>query len=527
MIRLDSYKHTPRMRIESIHLKNFKGVAEGELVFNCKNNPFENEIQSDILGIYGQNGSGKTTVLEAIKLAVSLIKGEEIKAEEYAGLISQGSESARMKIGFQFTCQDESVYHVEYAFSLSYKDIPVDKAMLNVRNEMAHSGSDVATAALMALLVPMPFSAIAYAANKTARKKEKSLPSTVKLLVVEDEVLSLSGSFYGTDYRFAPIFDTRSEDVAFLPKAKHADFFPKNTASVIKDLERYKQRAKYSSKSFIFSTEVRELLIEQFSQQAETPFNVLLYHLVYLANNNIRILDSIISGTSKNQMLPIYTAFGNVKVRLSDSTTTVDHEELSVLKTGIKGLNIILEQLIPGLSLEAVEQVDVDVSNDSVKRSSSTKKITVYSVRENTRIPLSQESTGILHLISALGLLSYAFANPSVTVAIDEIDAGVYEYLLGELLLIFEEYGRGQLIFTCHNLRPMEVLNRKFVCFTTTNPDNRYLKLKNIRKEKNLREAYLKEIIASDQDEELYSSAKHGKIASALQKAGEIIGQKT
>ena len=82
VIRLDSYKHTPRMRIESIHLKNFKGVAEGELVFNCKNNPFENEIQSDILGIYGQNGSGKTTVLEAIKLAVSLIKGEEIKAEE-------------------------------------------------------------------------------------------------------------------------------------------------------------------------------------------------------------------------------------------------------------------------------------------------------------------------------------------------------------------------------------------------------------------------------------------------------------
>ena len=177
--------------------------------------------------------------------------------------------------------------------------------------------------------------------------------------------------------------------------------------------------------------------------------------------------------------------------------------------------------------MEAVEQVDVDVSNDSAKQSSSMKEVSIYSVRENTRIPLSQESTGILHLISALGLLSYAFANPSVTVAIDEIDAGVYEYLLGELLLIFEEYGRGQLIFTCHNLRPMEVLNRKFICFTTTNPNNRYLKLKNIRKEKNLREAYLNEIIACDQDEELYSSAKHGKIASALQKAGEIIGQKT
>ncbi len=514
-----------RIRIESIYLKNFKGVSEGNLVFNCKNNPFDNEIQSDMLGIYGQNGSGKTTALEAIKLAVALMLGEEIKAEKYAGLISQGSESASMKIVFQFTNPDESIYHVEYAFSISYKDVPVDKAMLNVRNEMAHSGSEVAAAALMALLLPMPLTVMNYVDKAKSRKKEPILPPTVKLLVVEDEVISLSGSFYGTDYRFAPIFDTRSEDVAFLPKAKHAEIFPKNTASVMKDLERYKQRAKYTSKSFIFSNEVKQLISEQIMQDGENPFIFLLYEMCYHAYNDIRVLDSIISGTSKDQMLPIYTAFGSVKVRLSDSTTTVDYGELSTLKTGIEGLNVILEPLIPGLSLEAIEQVDVDVSNDKVKES-STKKVTVYSVRGNARILLSQESTGILHLISSLGLIAYAFSNPNVTVAIDEIDAGVYEYLLGELLLIFEEYGRGQLIFTCHNLRPMEVLNRKSVCFTTTNPNNRYLKLKNIRKEKNLREAYLKEIIAGDQDEELYSSAKHGKIASALQKAGEIVGKK-
>lgn len=181
---------------ESIYLKNFKGVSEGNLVFNCKNNPFDNEIQSDMLGIYGQNGSGKTTALEAIKLAVALILGEEIKAEKYAGLISQGSESARMKIVFQFTNPDESIYHVEYAFSISYKDVTVDKAMLNVRNEMAHS--DFA-AALMAVVAPMPISVLSNAAKKKAEKR----------LVVEDEVISLSGFFYGTNYRLLVFYDKK------------------------------------------------------------------------------------------------------------------------------------------------------------------------------------------------------------------------------------------------------------------------------------------------------------------------------
>ena len=51
------------------------------------------------------------------------------------------------------------------------------------------------------------------------------------------------------------------------------------------------------------------------------------------------------------------------------------------------------------------------------------------------------------------------------------------------------------------------------------------MKPKNIRNENNLRDVYLREIVLGGQEEELYSTAKHGKIASALQKAGEIIGQ--
>ncbi len=200
-------------------------------------------------------------------------------------------------------------------------------------------------------------------------------------------------------------------------------------------------------------------------------------------------------------------------------------ENLETLKNCLKGFNVILGQIIPGLSLEVSEeetQVDnVQFFARPPRTKESAWKVKVYSVRNNNRIPLAEESKGILHLITALGLFTFAFSNPCATVAIDEIDAGVYEYLLGELLLVFEEYGCGQLIFTCHNLRPLEVLNKKFVCFTTTNPDNRYIKPKSIRNENNLRDVYLREIITGGQEEELYSSVKHSKIAAALQKAGE------
>lgn len=75
----------------------------------------------------------------------------------------------------------------------------------------------------------------------------------------------------------------------------------------------------------------------------------------------------------------------------------------------------------------------------------------ILSVRGENRIPLKYESEGIKKLISILSILIAMYNNASVCVAVDEFDAGIYEYLLGEILRILEESGRGQLIFTSHN----------------------------------------------------------------------------
>lgn len=535
---------TPRIRIEKVELQNFKGVKNGVIEFNCLKAPIEKDTCSDIVGIYGQNGSGKTTLLEALHVAKLAMMGRKIPFDRYENIISQGSDSARMVISFQISNPDGSLYHLEYAFSIGIWEISesVPKENNKSKNVTKFTGGAISSAAISTSAIAvalgiagstvfLPAAAVAGAAGIVANQILKSSASgkdvlknegQVKRIAIFDEVLSLSGMFNGSMVRLGPIFDTRTTETVFLPKARQKSFFPNRTAAVLRDLQNQKNKALVNSKSFIFSDELSQLLLEQ---ESLTEYAKTILNLKAFAIQKIRILDSKSINTSELDSIPLYTANRSVNISKRDSTTFLGEEGLQTLKTAIKGLNVVLQQVIPGLSLEAVRQVDIDINERNTLAHATGTRVTVYSVRDKVRIPLAEESAGIIRLISSINLFSYAFVNPDVTVAIDEIDAGVYEYLLGELLLIFEEYGSGQLIFTCHNLRPLEVLNKKYIYFTTTNPENRYLKPKNIRNENNLRDVYLREIVLGGQEEELYSTAKHGKIASALQKAGEIIGQ--
>ena len=83
----------PTIRLAAIRLENFKSVKNGEIVFNCGKKHIPYGTQADILGLYGQNGSGKTSLVEALAILKNLLSGESVP-DEYADCVDVSSEYA-------------------------------------------------------------------------------------------------------------------------------------------------------------------------------------------------------------------------------------------------------------------------------------------------------------------------------------------------------------------------------------------------------------------------------------------------
>ncbi|MGL6229493.1 MAG: AAA family ATPase, partial [Culicoidibacterales bacterium] len=81
--------------------------------------------------------------------------------------------------------------------------------------------------------------------------------------------------------------------------------------------------------------------------------------------------------------------------------------------------------------------------------------------------------------------------------------------------------GKGQFIFTSHNLRVLEVLENKKLWFTTMNPNNRFVQMTGIQKNSNIRDVYLRTVQLGGQSELLYLETDSYDIKKAFRKAGE------
>ena len=197
----------------------------------------------------------------------------------------------------------------------------------------------------------------------------------------------------------------------------------------------------------------------------------------------------------------------------------IPDEAVEPVKKIIDNMNIVLQQLVPGLTISVVDLGPVVSKEGHIGRS-----VQLMSLKNGKEIPFKYESNGIKKIVSILQLLIMVYNNPSITVAIDELDSGIFEYLLGELLNIISEKGKGQLIFTSHNLRPLETIDKGFIAFTTTNPENRYIRFANVKGNNNLRDFYYRDIVLGEQNEEVYSPTNNFEIALAFREAGEAFG---
>ena len=396
-------------RLNRIEIYNFKNIKRAELDF-----------KNSMLGLYGQNGSGKTALIDVLDLVKTIICGQSVSSD-YSNMIHVDAEYSRIVV--QFT-MDEMERHseIEYSFKLN---------RTSIYDEILSYGY----------------------VDGEAR-------------VVKSKLIDSSNS---------PTFSPVSKYKSLIGPSKENEL----NVMVIKKLA-YKE-----FRSFIFSSEFLRIVRNRSNECKDEDF---LRH--------VYILESLVDFAN-------YELFVVKSKCCIDDSMVLSKSALDVYKRKIESMNRVLPYLVPNLTM------GVQVLGKELMRNSSV-GYRVELISNN--IPFKYESDGVKRIVSILQLLIEVFNNTSVVVAIDYLDCGIHEYLFGEIVKLMSEQAKGQLIFTAHNLRPLEIINKKFLAFTTTDSDNRYVRYKNIAAHNNLRDVYIRDVALSD-------SIKSAEISYGLRKA--------
>lgn len=460
-------------RLESIEIRNFKNVEYGRLQFESSKKGY----QSSILGIYGQNGSGKTVLINALELLKFILSGKPVPVK-FADYINIDAASASLKYEFKVHDNTKKItYSAFYEVSFC-RDI----------NDDEHNTDQI---------------------NSNVNYK----------VGLFDEVLSCSFESSQKKVKRSRLIDTRTpNDAVFIPTTKYELLVGKDKETLTRLLVA-KKLARATSRSFVYSRDFLNI-IRQHCKEYEYLF--LVESLVYFGNFELFIINTANTGLITMDALPLAfnysengrVAIGNLVISLN-GTFIIPENALDVVYKVINCMNIVLNQLVPGLTISVKDLGSQVLQNGTIGHS-----IQLMSNKNSKGIPLQHESEGIKKLISILQLLIVVYNKPSMTVAIDELDSGIFEYLLGELLRIIAEKGKGQLIFTSHNLRPLETLDKDCIAFTTTNPKNRYIRMTHVKTSNNLRDFYYRDIILGEQREVVYEPTNNSEIALAFREAG-------
>ena len=462
-IEISNFKnvlHGASMRLTRIEISNFKNVLHGTIDFT--NRP--SEEGASITAIYGQNGSGKTALIDAIQILKTLLEEKPIP-QGTANKITAGEKFARFVFSFETHVDlddDEAssgTYNIDYEIEFQKADI--DDADCSLIKECLYYSlkSD----------------------NGNAKKRHIACQVDLEKGISPKKVLKKVAVM--EKYGMCP----PDIDHEYILSSGKSYIFQRlgNTYTLFEDptteIERFTTDASQKLK-------IREL--------SDPNLYMIISHLRQYTLNLMVISGRNIPSEASNKIMvfsPRVKFKGKYKIKSDPIKIKTSGEKMNIVdvylaKSTIAQVNLVLESLIPEHKL--IFETEPTETEDVVKTY-------LYSENFGRKIPFECESYGIKKMVWVANVLIAAFNDEGFTAVIYELDAGVYEYLLGKLLSVFENQGCGQLIFTSHNLMPMEKLDYKDIVFTTTNPSNRYIRPKYVKQTNNLRDIYLRNIQVS------------------------------
>ena len=467
-------KNKYSVRIMRSEIRNFKNVNYGEVPYMNYGSINSRGIidKKDIVGIYGQNGSGKTALVESLDILKCIIRGSSIPYEAYAGVLSR--ENPVSITTDVFVERGDLKYKANYVAYIRAND---EQKKIEIYKEK-----------------------LTYWTRGTAWKAERDLEfenpyyNNIDLLVQKD--LSVV-SAHMNNIKSIP-FLTSMQNLALICAQQF--------------------------KSVFFNTLVFGTMRGLKEDDETIAFGDIISGIMQFGLVDLNVIKVNQLGTiNHNQVIPI-----NVH-RETESSIAQECIQLNIagpteikancfdqVQDAISAINTAIRSIVPNLQIELEKKREIERPDGS-----KAIQVEVYSNRDNKRFLIRYESEGIKRIISILNYLIAVFNNPGVCLVVDEMDSGIFEYLLGELLGLMNKEMKGQLIFTSHNLRVLEKLDSRNIVCSTVNPNNRYIRLTGIEKNNNKRDFYIRAITVGGQKEDLYDEDDLIAMGYAFRKAGK------
>ncbi|SFE89445.1 AAA family ATPase [Succiniclasticum ruminis] len=492
--KLDDFNPVkPRVRLKRLVLDNFKSVQHGEIVFFGK----KAEPRSVLTGLYGPNATGKTSVINAISLLVALMTGAELKMQNVGQCVREGATEARLQFEMEVMYPASESKHTEFQLQSVIYSFSI-------------------------------------------------LPGTEgQLPKIGREEIRMGGDFDGKKIRLQPVFDTSCEgEYGFGPASKVPFFVRKDDPKLAAKIGRIKKEGNRSlpfsmAHDFMMNSLV---MLKQGTAKAKMPVIksdmlrtlLLIPHFISVVQSSSR---KLIDRQGNSYWLNVhFSRTRDLNIPLGDEFIVhLDAWKYFVpwFKTVKKFLHVLLPDIEIGYRVvfQAKEDYPLDETDKGLERAwnaehgtnktyeweKGDRLVYLYSIRDGREISLQHESEGVLKLISMSFLLVDVLNDDSTCLVIDEIENGIFEYLLCQLIELMKHYGRGQLIFTSHNFRILEVLPKECIWFATADPGNRFVRMRYVAAENNLRRLYYRKLALGDPAIKYYNGGDMLDILDAVQ----------